>query len=122
MPKGKSFDEILSDAERLLRVWNANKKLVLGDDITVVSLQAMVDAFKARRAQTEDLRTQLTRSVNEGGEMANGLSGAYTRGLSGIRAQFGPDSSQYEEAGGTRSSDRKPRKPKGSGGSGTPKS
>jgi len=26
---------------------------------------------------------------------------------SGIRAQFGPDSSQYEEAGGVRKSERK---------------
>lgn len=120
MPKGKSFDEILFDAERLIRVWSKDA-IALGD-ITLESFQAMVTSFKTKRGQTEGLRTQLTRSVNETNDLATGIAGVTTRGLSGIRAQFGPDSTQYEEAGGTRTSDRKPRKPKGSGGSGTPKS
>jgi hypothetical protein len=37
-----------------------------------------------------------------------------TRALSGIRGYFGPDSDEYEQAGGTRTSERKKpvRKPK----------
>jgi len=37
-----------------------------------------------------------------------------TRARSGIRSVFGPDSTQYEQAGGTRTSERKTptRKPK----------
>ncbi|MBD0369930.1 MAG: hypothetical protein ICV60_03685 [Pyrinomonadaceae bacterium] len=38
-----------------------------------------------------------------------------TRALSGYRAIYGPNSSQYEQAGGTRSSERKrPTKKSGS--------
>src|SRR6266436_1221051 len=37
MAKGKSFDAILADAEKLIRVWTANPKLSLGD----VSLPAV---------------------------------------------------------------------------------
>jgi len=31
MAKSRSFDDIVADAERLLRVWNDNDKLALGD-------------------------------------------------------------------------------------------
>ena len=35
------------------------------------------------------------------------LSGYNTRALSAIRSIFGPDSAEYDQAGGTRSSKRK---------------
>jgi hypothetical protein len=111
MPKGKSFDDIVFDADRLIRVWTDHQDLNLGD-VTRTSYEAQVAAFKTKRANVEDLRTQLTRGVNELNDEAGAIKSVNTRALSGARAQFGPDSSVYEELGGTRTSERKPRKKK----------
>lgn len=116
MPKkGKSFDDILADAERLIRVWTDNDKLSLGD-VTLISFKAQVEALRTKRASNEDLRMQLTRGVNEVNDEAGAIQSINTRALSGVRAQFGPDSSQYEQLGGVRASERKKPKKK------TPKS
>lgn len=111
MPKGKSFDAILADAETLIRVWEANTTLSLGD-VTLPAFKTMVATFKTTRANAEDLRTQLTKAVNDVNDQADGLASITVRGRSGVRAQFGPDSAQYDQVGGTRSSERKPRKKK----------
>lgn len=108
MPKGKSFDEIVFDADRLIRVWTDNPDLSLGD-VTRTSFEAQIAAFKTKRAAVEDLRTQLTRGVNEVNDEGGTIQSINTRALSGARAQFGPDSSVYEQLGGTRASERKPR-------------
>jgi len=115
---GKSFDEILADADQLIRVWTANPTLSLGD-VTLPMFQTKVTTFRATRAHTEDLRTQLTQSVNDGNAQADEILDLTVRGRGGAKAQFGPDSTQYEQLGGARASDRKPpkRKPKGGAGS-----
>lgn len=115
MPKGKSFDAILADAETLVRVWEANDGLSLGD-VTLPSLKAMVATFKTTRSNADDLRTQITKAVNDVNDQAKALLSITVRGRSGVRAQFGADSAQYDQVGGTRASERKPRKKK------TPKS
>ena len=108
MPKGKSFDEIVFDAERLVRVWTDHPELSLGD-VTRASFEAQLAGFKTKRANVENLRTQLTRGINEVNDEGTVIKSINTRALSGARAQFGPDSSVYEELGGTRTSERKPR-------------
>ena len=113
MAKGKSFDAILADAEMLIRVWTANPKLSLGD-VTRPAVEAMVATFKTTRANADDLRTQLTKAIDDVNDQADELASITVRGRSGVRAQFGPDSTQYAQVGGTRASERKPRKPKGS--------
>jgi hypothetical protein len=112
MAKGKSFDAILADAETLIRVWTANPTLSLGD-VTRPAVEAKVAAFKTTRANADDLRTQLTKAVNDVNDQADELASITVRGRSGVRAQFGPDSAQYDQVGGTRASERKPRKLKG---------
>jgi hypothetical protein len=62
---GKSFDEILADADQLVRVWTANSALSLGD-VTKPMFETKLATFRTTRAHTEDLRTQLTQAVNEG--------------------------------------------------------
>ena len=113
MAKSRSFDDIVADAERLLRVWNDNDKLSLGD-VTREGFQAMLATFKTTRSHTEDLRTQLTASVNDTNSQASAIQDLVVRGRSGARAQFGADSTQYEQLGGTRASERKPRAKKSS--------
>jgi hypothetical protein len=114
MPKNPQIPKVLEDADRILRMWTENPTFSFGE-LTQVKFQTMVDDLRNKRNQTEMLRTQLTALVNETNELGVGLSDAVTRALSGVRAVFGPDSSQYEQAGGTRRSERKRptvRKPK----------
>jgi hypothetical protein len=106
MPKGKSLDEVIAAAEKILRVWEANPTFTLGE-ITKASFKALLDELRDLRAQTEETRRQLTNFVNTTNDKAISVNDVNSRALSGIRAVFGPDSTQYEEAGGTRSSERK---------------
>lgn len=112
----KSFDSVIADAETLIRVWGENPKLSLGD-LTLADFQATIAAFRTLNSNTEDAKTQLTKLTNDRTDEAARIQGIITRARSGARAQFGPDSSQYEQLGGTRSSDRKPPKRKGGSGS-----
>jgi hypothetical protein len=109
MTRGKTIDDILAEAERLLRVWAANPDFALAG-VTQVSLQAMVDDLRAKRTQVETTRTQLTKQVNEANDSADAVNAIVTRARTAGRGYFGPDSSQYEQLGGTRESEKKPRK------------
>jgi hypothetical protein len=59
-------------------------------------------------------RTELTGLMDVRDDHARTLSDLVTRVRSGVRAIYGPDSPQYEQAGGVRRSERKRpvRKPK----------
>ena len=115
MPKGKSLDEISAGAERIVRVWEANPTFALGD-LTLEKFKAELDGLKGAREQLEEARRQVTSLTNSTNEKAEAVNAYVTRALSGVRAVFGPDSTQYEEAGGTRSSERKTAKTKKGGG------
>lgn len=106
MAKNISIDKILEDAERILRVWTENPTFTLGE-LTLEKFKGLIEDVRAKRGQTETLRTQLLALINDTNESGEGLRDAVTRALSGIRAVFGPDSNQYEQAGGTRRSERK---------------
>lgn len=55
----------------------------------------------------DELRHQLDAALNLRDDSAGVLNGLNTRALSAIRGIFGPDSTEYEQAGGTRTSERK---------------
>lgn len=112
----KPVDRILSAAEQIAHVWTENPTFAMSD-LTLAQYQTMITNLRARRSQAEELRTQLTAVVNDTNSQAQAVSDVITRARSGFRAFFGPDSTQYEQAGGTRLSERKrpTRKPKPSG-------
>lgn len=113
MLRSKPIDTVLAEAEQIARVWADNPNFVLGD-LTLVQFQAMITDLRNLRSTTETLRTQLTAAINAANSKALAVTDAVTRARSGFRAFFGPDSTQYEQAGGTRRSERKrpARKPK----------
>jgi hypothetical protein len=106
MARKVQIDQAIADAEQILRVWADNADFTLGE-ITQPKLQKMVADLRATRGQTETLRTQLTASVNETNELGSDIAAIVTRARSGFRAVYGPNSTQYEQAGGTRTVDRK---------------
>jgi hypothetical protein len=118
MPKGKSFDTIVADAERLLRVWSDNADLAMGS-LTRPAFQTKLDGFKTKRAAVDSLRTQLTAGVNDLNQEASEVVDISNRSRSVARGQYGPDSTQYEQLGGKRASERKKPKRKSAGGTPT---
>ena len=115
MAKSKSFDSVQDDGEALLRVWDENPSLSLGD-ITREQFRTMVTTFVAARATADNLRTQLTAAVNAVNDQSRTINDICVRGRAGAAAQFGKNSTQYEQLGAKRASERKPRKKKtGSG-------
>jgi hypothetical protein len=116
MPKNKTIDAILAEAEQIARVWADNPTFSLGE-LTLAQLQSKITSLRAKRDHAQDLRTQLTAATNDTNTEGDDVSALITRARSGIRAVFGPDSNQYEQAGGTRQSERKrtARKPKSDG-------
>jgi hypothetical protein len=115
MARGKSLDDVIAEAEKIVRVWEANPTFSLGE-LTLVKFKSELDELRTLRAQTEEARRQLTNLSNSTNEKADVVNSNVTRALSGVRAVFGPDSTQYEEAGGTRSSERRARKSTKKGG------
>jgi hypothetical protein len=115
MPKGNSFDDVQADGDTLLLVWDDNQELTLGD-VTREGFRTIMTTFRTSRANLEQLRSQITAAISNVNDQAQAIKGITVRGRAAARGQFGGDSTQYEQLGGTRSSERKPRKKK------TPKS
>lgn len=115
MPRGKSLDDVLGHAEMLDRVWEANPSFTLGD-LTHEKFKAELEALRESRAQLEETKRQVTNLSNTVKGRSTALLSLNSRVLSGLRAVFGPNSTQYEEGGGTRTDERKtPTKKKGGG-------
>ncbi len=106
MPAKYSFDTVITEGEQIARVWTENPTFTLGE-VTLPSLQSKITSLRQKRDQADTLRTQLTALTNELNALTNDVANIVTRARSGFRATYGPDSTQYEQAGGTRSSERK---------------
>lgn len=120
MPNNKSIDQIIAEAEQIERVWVANPTFTLGD-VTLTKYQAMLASLRTRRDEQQAARAALTAATNAARDESDALHAVNTRARGGVRAFFGPNSTQYEQVGGKRSSDRKrptrKNKPDGSGNS-----
>ena len=105
-----SADLALADSTGIAKVWKANPTMTLGKDPEKVALkdyQASIKAVTDFNDQIDELRHQLGGLIDERDGAALTLSGYNTRALSAIRGIFGPDSTEYDQAGGTRTSERK---------------
>jgi hypothetical protein len=106
MPSKYNFNATITDSEQIARVWTDNPTFTLGE-ITLANLQSKLTSARQKRDQVETLRTQLTALSNDLNEQIAEMASINTRARSGFRAAYGPDSSQYEQVGGTRASERK---------------
>jgi hypothetical protein len=109
-----SAEITLADAANIEKVWGANTNIVLGKDgdpnnpkVTFANYQAAKTKVGDLVDQIETLRHQLTKLVDDKDDAAGDLSDLNTRALSAIRGLFGPDSAEYDQAGGVRTSERK---------------
>ncbi len=111
-----SADGVLAEATLIINTWTANADFKLGD-ITLAKFKSAFDGLDTANTAVETRRTELTGLMNDRDDQAAELNEWVTRARSGFRAVYGPDSTQYEQAGGTRSSERKKpsRRPKTQG-------
>lgn len=107
----KTVDDLIADLEKILRVFRSKSNFAVGD-ITEATLGTTITSLRSKSSDLENAKTLVSRLVNELNADMTDAGQIQTRGLSGIRAAFGPDSSEYEEAGGVRTSERKKTGPK----------
>lgn len=108
MATGKTVDAVLAEAEQIVRVWEENPDFSMGE-LKLVDLKAMIAELRTARATLDATRTTLTQQVNTVKDKSKVLRKTSSRARSGFRATYGPDSSQYEQSGGKRETERKPR-------------
>src|SRR5438876_12128492 len=99
MPQPIDSTAVLSDADKIEKVWGKNPSMTLGSEsdpknpkvnhADFVKAKTAVEGFSS---QIDDLRSQLNDLLNKRNDSAKTLSGLNTRALSAIRGIFGPDS------------------------------
>ena len=110
MPTKIPAEKALNDASGIEKVWKANPDMKLGkngDTVALADYQGGITSVNGLNTQIEELRHQLDGLLDQRDDAALKLNGYNTRALSAIRGIFGPDSAEYDQAGGTRSSERK---------------
>lgn len=110
MAKRIRINQTLKDALGVKTVWATVPDFKIGT-VALNDFTAASDAVNAAHNDHASKDEQLSDAKADRDEKVRQLDDLITRFKSGIRAQFGPDSVQYQQAGGTRSSlKRTPRK------------
>lgn len=106
MPSKNSIESIIADANTIIELMNANADFKM-KDVTAASMKTDVTAATTAIQQINSLELQLTPYRNSRDELIAKISENCTRARAGFKSFYGPNSSQYEQAGGTRKSERK---------------
>ena len=107
MPQQVKIRAILREARKIRSAWEANADFKLGEiDLKTFihicdTAEELSKEYSARRVELRGLRAERDDKTKE-------VSNLITRFRSGMKGVFGPDSPQYEQAGGTRKSAWKP--------------
>ena len=113
MARRKRKSLVLDKAKtRAAALASISASLDLGGDMTMLGYNGAI-------SDTENKLNEYNTKLSELDGVLNGLVGLEKilkdwseRMLAGVASKFGKDSSEYEEAGGTRKSERKKRTPK----------
>jgi hypothetical protein len=106
MAKNAKVKEALSDAVDVKAVWEAIPDFKMGS-ISLTEFIAVRDEADSLDKEYSTKDVELTGVKNQRDDKARHLAELITRFRSGMRSTYGPDSSQYGQAGGTRNSARK---------------
>jgi len=106
MPAQVNAATILAECEKIETVWKNNPAFKMSDE-TLEAFQNRVAQFGTvvKTIAAKDLEMLPLR--NERDALAHKLMEICTRARSGMKGFFGPNSDQYEQAGGTRTIARK---------------
>ena len=84
-------------------------------DVTPTETAAKIAELETAIAELDAINAERTRKVNVKGDKAGALSDYLVHVRLSVKAVCGPDSSEYDMVGGTRSSERKKPKRKDEG-------
>lgn len=116
MARSKRTSTILEAArQRLAGLKSITPLPDFGANLKLVDYEADITALSTKLDSHNGLLSDVDQSQNEFEALENALGEKNVRMLAATKAQYGPDSSEYEQVGGTRRSDRKrptTRKPK----------
>jgi hypothetical protein len=100
MPTRKPLYPVLLDADRVLRTWKVDGYTTSA--FTPAVIQQKADDLRELDTEVERSRAALANKLDQLAEGTKELKAMVVRGRANIGAIYGPDSRQYEEAGGTR--------------------
>jgi len=115
MARRKRSSATLDNArKRLAGLKSIKDKEQLGPRLSVDAYEQRVIAFAGKLSEYNRMLSVIDQMLNDLQREERELQTETARMLAGVGAHFGPDSSEYEQAGGTRTSERKRpvRKPK----------
>lgn len=114
MARAKRTSSVLETArQRLAGLKSITPLPDFGPSLTLPGYEADITAVSGKLDEYNEKLSAPDQQQNDLETLEAGLREKNTRMLSAAEAQFGPDSSEYERAGGTRRSDRKRPGPKG---------
>jgi len=114
MARTKHSSTVLDTArQRLAGLKSISPAPDFGATLTLAGYEADITAMTTKLDGYNEQLSSLDQSQNELDALEAALREKNTRILSAAEARYGPDSSEYEQAGGTRKSDRKRPGPKG---------
>lgn len=116
MARSKRTSTILESArQRLAGMKSITPLPDFGANLKLADYEADINALSGKLDSHNGLLSDVDQSQNELEVIEKSLGDKNVRMLAATKAQYGPDSSEYEQVGGTRRSDRKrpaARKPK----------
>jgi hypothetical protein len=108
MARRKRTSPTLDNArKRLAGLKSIKDKEQLGSRLSVETYEQRIIAFTAKLFEYNRMLSLLDQMLNDLQRDERELQTETARMLAGVGAHFGPDSSEYEQAGGTRKSERK---------------
>jgi hypothetical protein len=106
--------DVVEQAQDTLVGWQQIDDTLTFGTLTLAALQEDINAAMPVEAEISNLEKRLAGKRDERDILYNGMWDKVKRARSGIKANYGDDSQEYEKVGGTRMSERKPRARKGS--------
>jgi len=114
MARAKRTSSVLETArQRMAGLKSITPPPVFADGLTLAEYETDIKNLSDKLEDYNEKLSALDQLLNDLEADEAALREKNARILSATKAQFGPDSSEYEQAGGTRSSDRKRTGPKG---------
>ncbi len=99
--------DVLEQAQTVMSAWTQISATLAFGTLTSTVLAADITAATALEADMAKLEAQLTDKRNQRDALYTAMWDKVKRVRSGVKANYGDDSSQYEMIGGTRLSERK---------------
>jgi hypothetical protein len=117
MARSRRTSQVLEAArQRLAGLKSIAPPPTFGPNITLNGYEATIGQFDQKLRSYNEAVAALDDLQNGVEADEDNLREMNKRILSAVEAQYGPDSSEYEQAGGTRTSERKKPTPKTPGG------